>query len=457
MEKMNVVYTICLNEKNINTLIEIIRADIKLKDSSVSKCEIMIRNIMKKNISKLSRAPRNREELKEIVRYLNKLCVGNIIEIISKKYPDLHINKKKQITKEQMKRDLDVWGDRSNYIQERPYIKTRKEFIDDDDDRNERDSIGPAGCGGGSEYASAFGDHLITNIPLGQKQNMFNNPHSNKEDTSVFEKRIQQMKNERGYGLSQQQKPPTPDFTLDGSGEKVRAEKMRNRMNEMNNMNNMGGMGNMNNMGNMGNMNYMNSMGSMDTMGMVGNTNSMNGNLPDDIFDGLLGGAPCNNNMQNLQHMQHMQNIPNVPFMGMGNPLMPASSTNIYADQMSMYGMGMNGQTEKSSQLQNDLEKKLAERKIIDVETNQPENKNDNNYEGNMYGCINNMPMNGMPMNGMPMNGMPMNNMPMNGMPMNNMPINNMPMNGMPMNGMPINGMPMNNMPMNGMQNMFNI
>ena len=97
MEKMDILYSICLNSKNIDALIEVICDDIKLSERSIPKCSTMIQDIMKKNINKLSRPPKNKEEMKEIVRYLNKLCVNTIIESIAKKYPDLHINKKKLI------------------------------------------------------------------------------------------------------------------------------------------------------------------------------------------------------------------------------------------------------------------------------------------------------------------------------------------------------------------------
>uniref|UniRef100_A0A6G6ABH5 Uncharacterized protein n=1 Tax=Borely moumouvirus TaxID=2712067 RepID=A0A6G6ABH5_9VIRU len=496
--RMDMLYEICLDDKNINALVEIICDNIKLSDRSIPKCKMMIKDIMKKNIARLNRPPRNKEEFKELIKYLNKLCVGNIIEIITKKYPDLHIDKKRFVGKEQMKRDLDVWGNRPNHIQERPHIKSRKESIIEDDNFHsmEPNDIGLSGGSGDSSYADAFGNHLITNVPVGATQNLYNNPPGQK-NSSELEQRYQQLMNERGY-KSGPQKPETPDFTLDGSGEKVKQEKLMKKMQEQMNMNSMGditGMGGMGGIGGIGGMGSMGNMAGIDNMGINLGTpiNSMPGGS-DDIYASILGaGAPAVNS--------------NIPSMGAGNPLMPVSSTNLMngmnnmnnmsnmnnmgmnsmnnmgmngMNNMGMNGMGMNnmgmngmgtngmngmgmngmnnmsmmgmnnmvGQSEKSMQLQTDYEKKLAERAMIDLETNQPSNNNNSMNSNNMgMNGMNNMGINGM--NSMGMNSMGMNNMGMNGM--NNMGMNGMGMNNMGMNGMGMNGMGMNGMGMNGM------
>ena len=434
MEKFEILYSICLDNKNVNALLEIIRDDIKLSERSLSKCSSMIREIMKKNIGKLSKPPRDREEFKETVRYLNKLCVSTIIDIIAKKYPDLQIYRKKQISKEQMKRDLDVWGDRENHVQDRPYTKSKKEYDDDEVFYSMKpNDIGFSGTDENYGYASAFGNHLITNVPVGQKQPIFNNPH---KDSSQIEQRFQQMVDERNYNARGQQRPPTPDFTLDGTGEKVKQQKMLRKMQEEQiNTSNMGGM--------MGN----GMPGGMMDMGI------------DDPYASLLGaGAPSQNMGQTN------------PFMGMGNPLMPMSSTNMIANQMGFnnmsslqggYNLDNQNISAKSMQLQNDFEKKLAERHMVDMETNQPQQSNQNyGNQMSMMGSMNNIG-NTMPNMSNISNMSNMSNIPMPNMSMPNMSMPNMSnMSNMQMPNMSnMSNMQMPNMQMPNMQipNMSNM
>ena len=455
MEKNNILYSVCLNDKNISALIDIICEDIKLSERSIPKCAAMAEDIMKKNISKLSRNPRDREELRKIVKYLNQLCISTIIEIITKKYPDLQINRKKQVSREQLRRNLDVWGDRENRVPDRPYIKSRKEY--DDDDKtfysmkpNDLGISGNDDAFGG--FASAFGNHLITNVPAGQKQ-VFNNPHTQK-DPGSFEQRFNQLINDRNYGLHANQKPETPDFTLDGSGDKVRQEKMMRRIEDQ--QVGMGGMGGM--PGGMGGMPGMSGMMGNGMPGNMSGTTGWNdpsgsfqacaspvrgtGGSDNDIYASLLGaGAPSQPMFSQQQTMGGMTGI------GLGNPLMPLSSTNMMADQLGMNSMQnySGNQSAKTMQLQNDLEKKLAERRQTDMETNQPQastygNQNTGNMgylqQGNQYGMPQQMGMGGMNTTGM--------QMPMQ-MPMQSM---QMPMQSMQM---PMQSM---QMPMQSMQSM---
>ncbi|XWV26162.1 hypothetical protein QJ857_gp0916 [Tupanvirus soda lake] len=425
MEKFKTLYEICLDERNINDLLEVIRSDIKLSERSIPKCALMMQDIMKKNINKLTRPPRNKDEFKVLVRYLNKLCVSTIIDIIAKKYPDLQISRKVQVSKEQMRRDRDVWGDRQNHVQDRPYARSRREYDDDETFYSMRpNDIGVSGTdndNGG--YASAFGNHLITNLPLGQKQPQVFNQGSQRGE-SQFEQRFQQLVNERNYGIGQQQKPETPDFTLDGTGEEVKRQKMMRKMQEQ-----MGGMGGM-----MGMQNGMN--------GMMGNgmPMGMGGMSVDDPYASILGaGAP----QQSMGQQQQMN-----PFMGMGNPLMPMSSTNMMADQLGFNsmnnfqnGFGINQPVSaKSMQLSNDYERKLAERRMVDLETNQPQTSSQN--YGNQMAMMGNMQMPGMTgssqMPGMMGSSQMPGMMGSNQMPnmMGNMQMPNM-MGNMPMPNMP--------------------
>jgi len=436
MEKFRILYEICLSDSNINNLLDVIQTDIKLKEKSIPKCAAMMRDIMRNNINRCSRVPRNKEEYKGLVRHLNKLCVSEIVSHISKKYPDLQITRKIQVGKEQMRRNRDVFGDRQVHVQNRPYIRSRREYDDDESFHSMRpNDIGIDGNDSTGAYAPAFGNHMITNIPFGQKQPTYNTERND----NPFEMRYQQMLNDRNYS-SGPQRPESPDFTLDGSGDKVRQEKMMRKMQEQMNM------GGMNMAGNMGGM-CNGSMNGMMSNGMPGGMC----NVADDPYASLLAaGAPS----QNLNQVN--------PYMGMGNPLMPMSSTNTMADNLGFNsmngfsnGFNIDGQqsSAKTVQLTNDYEKKLAERRMIDLETNQPQTSNQNNGNqsmpgmqipgmqmSNMYGNMQMPGMQQMPiMSGMQMNGIPnmqMSNMPsmqMNGVP--NMQMSNMP--GMQMSGVP--------------------
>ena len=367
MNKFETLYTICLSNKNVGELIKIIREDIRMSEKSIPRCAEMIRDIMRENIGRLSRPHKNREELKEIVTLLNKICVKEIIEIIVKKYPDQQINRRIQVSKEQMRRDLDVYGDRSNHVPERPYTRSRKEYQDDETFYSMRpNDIGYSGCDNNTGYASAFGNHMITNVPAGQKQPPYNNPHAQK-DMSQFEMRMKEFMNERNFGMGNPMRPDTPDFTLDGSGDKVRREKMMRKMQSQGDGMNTGmnmGFGMNNNMMMNGMPQGMQGMQGMDTNNGSAWDQSSQCNMPlggqgnntsflDDPYASLLAaGAPS----QNMNLMYQRQ----------GNPLMPMSSTNMMADQMGYgtmgemcggYGSSMGGQTVKSMQLQTDYEK----------------------------------------------------------------------------------------------------
>lgn len=383
------LYDICIDDRNINNLVEVIRENIRLSEKSIPKCVTMMKDIMKTNIYKLSRCPKSKDEIKEFIRILNKMCVGTVIETIAKKYPDLHISRRVQIGEEQLKRDRDVMGERPNHIQDRPYAKSRREYDDDKSYTMKPNDIGFGGVDSNSGYASAFDNCLITNIGINQGQH----PHNQQQNQSIpfnngdtennvnFEQRFQSFVNERNLGMNNNQKPETPDFTLDGSGQKVKEQKRLKQMEQMGMMN-------------MG-MNGMSSgmptgMGGIDMSGM----GMVMGNGPmslDDPYMSILGAGAPQTQLQSMGGMNGLNGMSNmnamntmgssIPFMGMGNPVMPVSSTNMMADQYGYnsnnfqgnYGNQSQPCTVKSMQLSNDFEKMLAQRRAIDLETGQPQ------------------------------------------------------------------------------------
>lgn len=351
MEGFEIVYSVCLNKKNIKMLIDIIREDIKLSENAIPKCASMIYEIMNRNIKRLKRAPRNKEELKKVVRHLNSLCINSIIEAIIKKYPNLRISRKKQIGQEQMKRDMDIYGERDNYIVDRPYTKSKKEYDDEITYNMVPNDIGIQGTDNFCNYASAFDNHLITNIPIGQKQ-VFNNQHSNRDSTQL-EKRYKELVEQRNQEFGKQVRPPTPDFTLDGSGEKVRMEKMKRLQEQQISCNNVNGM--------------------YGTMGNEIPIGTSSFGMDDPYATLLAAGAPNQINQ----------------FVNGGNPNVEYEY-GISGKFNNLTGStGSNNQSVKSLQLQYDYEKKLAERQMVDIETNQPITNNNNNQMYKMPEIVN--------------------------------------------------------------------
>ena len=110
----------------------------------------------------------------------------------------------------------------------------------------------------------------------------------------------------------------------------------------------------------------------------------------------------------------------------------------------------------KSRALEDRLQKKIMEREMINIQTNQPADSSaqlrmpitqgQDPNQGMMGGGMPGMPMQGMPMQGM--QGMPMQGIPMQGM----QGMQGMPMQGMPMQGMPGQGQMM---PQSGLDSVF--
>jgi hypothetical protein len=464
-EEPSLLYKCCMDRKNIANLLGVIRSQINLNDSSAQKCVQMIHNVMNDNINRLTRLPRNPDEVTKMVRYLNEKCVSHIVEYIIKKYPDKFINKRRNPNNEKLNRELDTMGRRQNYVQNRPYSQTRKDYDEQPEDYNGSDGTGYGTINqndGG--YATAFSDNLITTLPLLDTNNrsLDRDPDRNQmrgssrqadlnQRQDEYASRMMEYKNERDRGLGRPQKPPTPNFSLDKTDEEFQRErqslKMRSQMDSF--------------------------MPSSDQMfgNMVGNNmvGNMGGNLAgpvgmgtfgDDIYSSLLGsGAPNQmpnmnpnpNQMMNPNQMPNMNpnQMPNMnppPMMnsnqmfnqpnqqptlnifGNGNPLMPMSSTN-------MIGQGYGGSNQVSvrqTQFNNDFERKMAEMRAIDIETNQrPAQSQSGGYDSYSTGNAQlpgmNIPGMNMPNMQMPSMQMPMN-MPSMQMPMYNsqMPMYNM-------------------------------
>lgn len=227
MKNLKILQSICLSDKNIDIILNIIRNDVKLSTNLATKCIEVIRKIMTRNIGKINRVPSTKSEMKVVIKHLNKLCVGEIVELLARKYPERCVRKKS--SKLRLEEDLDIYGNQGVHINDRPKHTGRKSTkFSEDSDENRTDLSGYDSTGG---FASAFGDHLIIDSKMRQMVNQF--PSNNKDDNESIEKRYQQMLNERKLE-NKKEKPETPDFSLDGSGEKAKKERMMRKMEESN-------------------------------------------------------------------------------------------------------------------------------------------------------------------------------------------------------------------------------
>jgi hypothetical protein len=199
--KLKILYEICLNQKNIESILDSIKKQIKLSEKSVPKCVELIKDILVKRINTLVKAPRDKEEAKKFIIYLRNDCVETILEIIAKKYPNKNIGKR-------LERDIGTFGNRQI---PRQYQQQQTVFQ-------------PVSMGN-SNYAPAFEECSITgSFPEARTQTF----DPRKMGSEAMDASYQQMINERNYGMNGNQRPQTPDFSLDGSGKRKKQEEYQN-------------------------------------------------------------------------------------------------------------------------------------------------------------------------------------------------------------------------------------
>lgn len=321
----NVVLRICLNDSNVDRLLEVITSKVALSEKSYSKCKLMLYQRMASNISSVDQFPSTKNETATLIKILNKQTVEDVIDEIIKKNPHLFKPQSKQVGREKMERDLETYGRRGNHFTDRPYSESGRHKLPPQIND-------PWASASGSSYASAFSDNLITTAVPQQNQ-----PPKRGSD---MEARYQDYINQRNMFGNAPEKPPTPDFTLDGSGDKVRQQKMQRKLEES---------------GLLGGMNPNPQANPMQFGSMPLNDNyALNSlNQPNPIQGGYGTTFPT---MDQSASYDPYASI-------LGNPVQQHYDGGMYQQQMSA----------KASQLQNDLERKLNERKQIDIMTGQPQ------------------------------------------------------------------------------------
>lgn len=409
------IYKCCMSKKNIIQILDGVCYHINLNENSVKKCVIMIKNNLLNNIQRITRHPRNQNELIALIDRLNKLCINSIIEYITKKYPDKFINRKKQASKEYLNRELETIGKKGPHpnLMNRPHsqaqYKTKSRTVEDDriksspsyaDDLNglnesgnysdfdtESENMAYRGSnphiGGTGNYASAFGDHSITNIPRLDSNNQPFETRSNTDyhgrHTHVVANQQQsdmmsRIREQRDRDIARPQKPPTPNWSLDKTDEEFqreRAEIHTKRQSDMTQMPNQVPQFGFNQGQNQNQNQYQQEdqnqfqfqpQNQVQHMSMASFTDNSNPN--DAFYSSLLG-----------------QGAPNSEQFGFGFDSGSNSNSNSGFNQMPMSNTSMDysnsGQNNfrkpnaKEEQLKSDYERMMAERNSIDHDTDQ--------------------------------------------------------------------------------------
>ena len=303
---------------------------------------------------------------------------------------------------------------------------------------------------GGGNFASAFGDHMITTqVPRGgsgqgrnngtiqempdrpgrsgpgpmydqgpsqgqgydqgqgqgpnqgQDQDGYGvNRNYSKKDSGFDQNSFNSYISNRDAAMAREQRPQTPDFTLDGSGDKVREERRRRQV-ETNNSPLMGegGFNNADFNGGMqsGPMGWDGGGGFGGFGGFAPIGGPMGGGMPGQMAP-MGGGMPqMGNQMPNPMGQMQMPVMPNfgtsIPPADMNDPLAallgggaPPVSMPAYGQQMppiatpgyqsSYQTQPFNGNSAKATELSSAYEQKMAERNQIDYQTGQPSNRN---------------------------------------------------------------------------------
>lgn len=302
MDGNNILYQICFNERNIHIIMGLICKEVKLSDRSLPKLEKMIQECMKKNMKRLNRIPRTKDEIKDVVRHLNKYCVDEILDNITKKYP---VPKREPVSRDlskvQMKREMDVWGERENYVVNRPEARVKRQGSYEPPKMKDPldmmfETMNPNNTGynpmdgNRGDYASPWDDHTITGKmpntidPVSTTPDRYGSDPVNED----YSKRYEMLKMERDkFSGSQVSMPKEIDFSLDDPATKARKKMEREQEDAV-----------------------------MDMMGNDSMSDRFNSGAPssiDDYYSSILGaGAP----------QENMPVKTNMTGMGMGSPVM---------------------------------------------------------------------------------------------------------------------------------------
>lgn len=257
------LYKICMDKRNINNLLTTLSEHFRIDKNLARKCVQIIEIVTRRNIPKVNVLLEDKDDYAECRKLLNRKCLTTLVETIRKSKPELEIRNsrrgKHRGRSDKLDRDLDVFGPQENHIMDRPkaFFRNGKnrdyddesgsESEDEDETYNQNmlardDSYG--------NYAPAYSNNLISNFSVRKKHRRFSDTDhgrykshrdyrdidDDETETDDWKKRLERMSVERGYGATgNTNRPPTPDFSDDGSGsrEAKKKRKMKELMQKM--------------------------------------------------------------------------------------------------------------------------------------------------------------------------------------------------------------------------------
>ena len=255
MDCATLLHRSCMADRNIDKIVARIQHKKKLGDKSLAICARMVKKSMSSNLKKLNRPPNTKEECKILLSHLNDLTDNNVTETISRRYPSSNRPAKpvRDIHGRSQFRDRDVWGDRQVQFQPRSkttFISTRGSEMSVDPRQTDDSYVSDFDSNDDDFMASAFGSQfapvgLDDNITGGLPESAIKNYQPQQPQQPQYQQHPQhsfQPRNTMGSmstrdsgdtieryekllesrGFRSNERPPTPDFSLDGSGSKSR-------------------------------------------------------------------------------------------------------------------------------------------------------------------------------------------------------------------------------------------
>ena len=202
-DPIEIIGRTCFNRENIGLIVNEIETKIRLNDSDYPKIVKAIKAFMNEEIDNIDRVPKTNQGISNMVRSINNACASYISNSIAKKYPEKLVTRMKDPYREKLRRDQDVYGNRENHVDQRPYAGGRREYERDQPRRNQPEEQSPvyAGFGISSSFAPAFAEVNIT----GKDAKFHGMPNNGRFD------------------------PNSVDLTLDGSHHEVVSKRMQNQ------------------------------------------------------------------------------------------------------------------------------------------------------------------------------------------------------------------------------------
>lgn len=276
---MEALSKILNSEENYKFIIKSIREYINVSNNSIRKYIDFIKSLTSKYMKLLVRYPNNKQEIKLLIQEIDSRIISDIIKYVSLNYPDKIKDKMENGLDSRIDNDAELFGNTNNMVSMRP-----KNTNNVNKKKSQGSMMTDTDTGTETFGKALQPDSMIEKAKKAMAQmngNLYISDHKLKDEE--FMNNYENYKASRDIetygGLNMMgQRPPTPDFSLDGSGKKKK--KNNNQESDMAyNQNNQGGY-NMQNMGynNMQNFGYNQQSGYDNNNYMNNNQQYMNYN-----------------------------------------------------------------------------------------------------------------------------------------------------------------------------------